>query len=81
MKIKNTFYHFRYLLICVLFLISCSKNKQNDCHCTTEYNQTTTYYPDDFVWYQDTCWHCIFQGRGVDPGSVDDDVWEFCGAD
>ncbi|MCG8331499.1 MAG: hypothetical protein MI974_27665 [Chitinophagales bacterium] len=81
MKAKYFIYHLSVLIAFSLFLFSCAQKKEDDCHCVEQYDDTITYYPGEYAWYQDTCWHCIFQGRSVEPGSIKDDVWEFCGVD
>jgi len=74
---KSIYCYTGYLLACTLVLFACAQEKK-DCHCTEAYDRQITYYPGDYAWHKDTCWHCHFQGRGVEPGSIDDDVWEFC---
>ncbi len=69
---------FFYFVLTFLLITSCQKSK---CNSTEEWIPTVTYAVNEIVWYNDTCWVAINQGRGIEPGpwlQNENDVWMPC---
>jgi hypothetical protein len=67
---------FLIFLILIAFLTSC----KNDCNCSDDWDVSIRYFPDDLVFYNDTCWISIGTGR-IRPGpwlQNGNDIWIQC---
>lgn len=71
-------------IITLLFLVLISCNKEPECNCVNDFDETITYVENDFVFHDGTCWRAEAQGRGIEPGpwlQNGNDIWRACVAD